>query len=204
MTELETQMISAAQKGQAQGYKYLMNRYGRQVQLLVAQMVEDVRDVEELTQDVFVRAFEHLQDYDSARASFGTWLSRIAHNTSMNHLRSQGYAPLPLDEGQYTPPDGLLWAQEEETTHDAERLTLLDKAIDCLRPEERSLLHMRYYENRSLGEIAEVMEVAAGPLANRLQRIRQKLRSMISKAPPLPSPRGGSLSPLGEIKRGLK
>ena len=205
MTELETQMISAARKGQAQGYKYLMNRYGRQVQLLMAQMVEDVRDVEELTQDVFVRAFEHLQDYDSARASFDTWLSRIAHNTALDHLRSQGYTPLPLDDEQYTPPDALLWAQEEEeATREAEHLTLLDQAIDRLRPEERSLLHLRYYEGRSLGEIAEVMEVAAGPLANRLQRIRQKLKSIISKAPPQPSPRGGSLSPLGEIKRGLK
>ena len=55
----ERQMILAAQRGQTDGYKYLMERYGRQVQLLVAQMVGDVRDVEELTQDVFVRAFRH-------------------------------------------------------------------------------------------------------------------------------------------------
>ena len=180
MTELETQMILAALKGKAQGYKYLMNRYGRQVQLLVAQMVEDVRDVEELTQDVFVRAFEHLSDYDSSRASFSTWLSRIAHNTALDHMRSQGYTPLPLDDEQYMPPDTLQWAQEEEeTTHEAERLMLLDKAIDRLRPEERSLLQLRYHEGRSLCEIAEVMEVAAGPLANRLQRIRQKLKTII-------------------------
>ena len=57
-------MIQAALQGQAQGYRFLMNRYGRQVQLFVAQWVTDMRDVEELTQDVFVRAFEHLSDYD--------------------------------------------------------------------------------------------------------------------------------------------
>ena len=75
--DLETQMIQAARKGQAQGYKFLMNRYGRPMQLLVAQWVTDMRDVEELTQDVFVRAFEHLSDFDPERASFSTWLSRI-------------------------------------------------------------------------------------------------------------------------------
>lgn len=178
MTEMETQMIQAALQGQAQGYRFLMNRYGRQVQLFVAQWVTDMRDVEELTQDVFVRAFEHLSDYDPQRASFSTWLSCIAHNIALNHLRNQGYDPLPLNEEQYSPPDVPEWAQDE-TANEAERLTLLDKAIDSLRPEERSLLHLRYYEGHSLGEIAEVMEVQARPLANRLQRIRQKLSKLI-------------------------
>ena len=178
MTEMETQMIQAALQGQAQGYRFLMNRYGRQVQLFVAQWVTDMRDVEELTQDVFVRAFEHLSDYDPQRASFSTWLSCIAHNIALNHLRNQGYDPLPLNEEQYSPPDVPEWAQDE-TANEAERLTLLDKAIESLRPEERSLLHLRYYEGHSLGEIAEVMEVQAGPLANRLQRIRQKLSKLI-------------------------
>ena len=179
MTDMETQMIQAARKGQAQGYKFLMNRYGRQVQLLVAQMVTDMRDVEELTQDVFVRAFEHLSDYDPERASFGTWLSRIAHNIALNHLRSRGYEPLSLNEEQYSPPDVPVWAQDDEATDEAVQLTLLDKAIESLRPEERSLLHLRYYEGQSLGQIAEVMEVQAGPLASRLQRIRQKLGKII-------------------------
>lgn len=180
MTDLEQQMILAAQKGQAQGYLYLMNRYGRQVQLLVAQFIPDMRDVEELAQDVFVRAFKHLSNFDSQRASFGTWLSRIAYNSAMNRLRSQGFAPLPLDEKLYSLPEEMLWAQDDEgQMNEAERLVRLDKAIDRLRPEERTLLHLRYYEDCSLGEIAEVMDVAAGPLANRLQRIRQKLKGLI-------------------------
>jgi len=182
MTELEQEMILAARQGQAQGYHYLMNRYGRQVQLIVAQFVSDMRDVEELTQDVFVRAFEHLSDFDPQRATFGTWICRIAYNAALNHLRSHDYVPLPLNEEQYAPPDAVLWAQDdEEQAHEAERLSLLDKAINRLRPEERTLLHLRYYEERSLGEIAEVMEVATGPLANRLQRIRQKLSKLIGK-----------------------
>ena len=186
MTEQETQMIRAARRGKAEGYRYLMNRYGRQVQLLVGQMVKDVRDAEELAQDVFVRAFEHLADFDPQRASFSTWLSRIAHNTALNHLRSRGYAPLPLDEeytihnSPFTPPDGQVWAQDDdELASEANRLALLDEAIDHLRPEERSLLHLRYYEGRSLGEIAEVMTVREGPLANRLQRIRKKLKKIM-------------------------
>ena len=80
----------------------------------------------------------------------------------------------PLNEEQYVPPEAV----DDER---AEQMERLDKAIDHLRPEERALLHLRYYEGHSLGEIAEEMEVAAGPLANRLQRIRQKLSKLIGK-----------------------
>lgn len=173
MAKQEQQMIDAARKGQSDGYKYLMERYGRQVQLLVAQVVPDARDVEELTQDAFVRAFEHLKDFNPERASFNTWLCRIAYRTALNHLRSRSIRPLPLDEELYAPPEEAS-AQDEE-----ELMLLLDKAIGRLRPEERMLLHLRYYEERSLGEIAEVMDVKEGPLASRLQRIRQKLKNLI-------------------------
>lgn len=174
MENTEQQMIDVARQGRAEGYKYLMGRYGRQIQLLVAQMVPDARDVEELTQDAFVRAFEHLQDFNPRRASFATWLNRIAYNVALNHLRSQGLSSLPLNEEQYVPPE----AADDDRVEQMERL---DKAIDHLRPEERALLHLRYYEGHSLGEIAEEMDVAAGPLANRLQRIRQKLGKLIGK-----------------------
>lgn len=180
MSELETQMISAACEGKPEGYRYLMSRYGRSVQLLVGQMVEDDRDVEELTQDVFVRAFKYLADFDPARASFSTWLSRIAHNAALNHLRSHGYAPLPLREEQYTQHELQLPIPDSAgILSETDRLAQLDDAIDRLRPEERSLLHLRYYEGRTLGEIAEVMDVPTGPLASRLQRIRQKLKRIM-------------------------
>lgn len=176
MEQQEQQMTDAARRGQSDGYRYLMERYRRQVQLLVAQVVPDARDVEELTQDAFVRAFEHMKDFNPERASFSTWLSHIAYNTALNHLRSQGFAPLPLNEEQYAPPDDSTWAQDEG---DDELLSLLDSAIDRLRPEEKALLHLRYYEGHSLIEIAEVMDIKAGALANRLQRIRQKLKNLI-------------------------
>ena len=151
MTDKEQQMILAARRGQAEGFRYLVERYGRRVQLLVAQTVGDSRDAEELTQDAFVRAFSRLSDFDPQRASFSTWLCRIAYRTALNHLRSRGDL----------------------------RLALLDKAIDRLRPQERTLLHLRYFEEHSLAEIAEVMDVAEGPLANRLQRLRWKLRKLM-------------------------
>ena len=99
MTEMETQMIQAALHGQAQGYRFLMNRYGRQVQLLVAQWVTDMRDVEELTQDVFVRAFEHLSDYNPERASFITWIGCIAQQHCLEPFAQSGLRATSSERG---------------------------------------------------------------------------------------------------------
>lgn len=180
MIELEQQMILAARKGREEGYQYLMNRYGNQVHLLVAQLVPDIRDVEELTQDAFIRAFEHLSDFNPQRGSFCTWLCHIAYNAALNHMRSQNISLLHFDEELYPPPNVPLWVQdEEEKSHETECLSLLNRAIEHLRPEEHALLHMRYYEGYTLGKIAEIMGVAEMPLANRLQRIRHKLSKLM-------------------------
>lgn len=169
-------MIDAARKGRAEGYGYLMTRYGRRVHLLVSQVIRDARDAEEVAQDAFVRAFDRLEAFDPGRGSFGTWIGRIAWNLALNAVRGQGQDNIELlDNIDYLDNlDGLCAIDTE-----AERLALLDRAIDRLRPEERTLLHLRYYDGLSLGELSEILDLKPGPLANRLQRIRQKLSKLI-------------------------
>lgn len=181
MEDLEQRMIDAARKGRAEGYGYLMTRYGRRVHLLVSQVVADARDAEEVAQDAFVRAFERLEAFDPGRGSFGAWIGRIAWNMALNAVRGQGKDSLEfLDNLDHIENlDGLDLLDSLDHLGEAERLALLDKAIDRLRPEERTLLHLRYYDGQSLQEIAEVMQTGAGPLASRLQRIRQKLSKLI-------------------------
>ena len=173
MEELEQRMIDAARRGEPEGYRYLMTRYGRRVHLLVSQAIPDARDAEEVAQDAFVRAFERLEMFDESRGAFGTWIGRIAYNLAMNAVRGRKLEELEI-------LDNLDYLEElDDSEREAQRLALLDEAIDRLRPEERTLLNLRYYDGQSLQQIAEVMDVAAGPLANRLQRIRQKLSKLI-------------------------
>ena len=173
MEDLEQRMIDAARRGQPEGYGYLMTRYGRQVHLLVSQVIPDARDAEEVAQDAFVRAFDRLEAFDPERGSFATWIGRRAWNLAMNAVRGKGLYNIDFR-------DNIDYIDElEEPDSEARRLTLLDEAVERLRPEERTLLHLRYYDSMSLAQISELMDVAAGPLASRLQRIRQKLSKLI-------------------------
>ena len=182
MEDVEQRMIDAARRGRAEGYKYLMTRYGRRVHLLVSAVMSDARDAEEVAQDAFVRAFERLEMFDGRRASFGTWIGRIAYNLALNAVRGQGSEGVISGEARPEIPEIPDYPGEAgEPAPEARRLMRLDAAIERLRPEERTLLHLRYYDGLSLGEIAEVMDVEPGPLANRLHRIRQKIGKLMGE-----------------------
>ena len=178
----EQQLIDRLLKGEAQGYSDLVSRYGRQVQLVVAQMVEDEDDVAELVQDVFMKVIDHVGEYRADRATLGTWLSRIAYNVAANHLR--GWRPkiisLAGEALDYLESLDNIGSVDDDLEITEERIALLDEAIGQLRPEERLLVHLRYYEERSLSEISYVMDVKEGALASRLQRIRHKLKQLIT------------------------
>lgn len=176
----EAQLIDCVLRGEAQGYRDMVERYGRQVQLVVAQMVEDEDDVAELTQDVFVKVFESMEQYDASRASLSTWMSRIAYNVAANHFRRWRPKVIRLAEealevlSYSDSPEGLVNQKVADI-----RVELLDEAIGRLRPEERLLVHLKYYEGQSLAEISYIMDVREGALASRLKRIRHKLKRLI-------------------------
>ena len=178
----EAQLIDSVLKGEAQGYRDMVERYGRQVQMVVAQMVEDEDDVAELTQDVFVKVFESMGQYNASRASLSTWMSRIAYNVAANHLRRWRPKVVRLAEEAFEyilPLDNNIDNLDDlEITE--QRIAFLDEAIGRLRPEERLLIHLKYYEGQSLAEISYVMDVREGALASRLQRIRHKLKRQIT------------------------
>ena len=162
-------------QGDEAGYESLFETFSAVVYRLIVGMGIDSSEAEELTQDVFLNAFCAIKTYDARRASFLTWLLRIAHNLTLNHLRISRAQLVHLEESEM---DNITTTEEEETFLE-EETEALQHAITRLRGEERELLQMFYYENLSLKEIAYVTDSNAQALANRLSRIRKKLRRII-------------------------
>lgn len=76
----ETHIIHRILKGETSLYKYFLDKYSQQVFILIIRIVENQEDAEELTQDTFLKAFEHLSSF-KAESSFSTWIYRIVHIT---------------------------------------------------------------------------------------------------------------------------
>lgn len=162
-------------KSAAAEYAYFVKKYSQQVLDFTARMVGNRADAEELAQNAFVKAFNRLETFEG-RASFLTWVSRIAYNESINHLKRRKLHLVDVDEAQIA--DSRI-DDDELSTGREERIRLMEDALDCLPPDERMLVQLYYYEDKPLQEIAFIMDAEANALAVRLHRIRKKLLIMI-------------------------
>ena len=173
--EQERQRIIRILDGKSDEYGYFVKTYSAQILDFVSRMVSDAGDAEELAQDAFVRAFRSLEQFDG-RSSWLTWVLRIAYNTALNHLKRQRQQWLSIDDLPLadTPDDDLSTDREE-------RIQQLDAAIDRLPADEQLLLHLYYYDDRPLRDIAYIMDAEPGLLATRLHRIRKKLLLMMKE-----------------------
>lgn len=151
----------------------LVQQYASQVLDFTTRLLSDRREAEEVAQDAFVKAFRSLDTFNF-QSSFCTWVCRIAYHMSLDRLKHQ--------HPYYVDIDNLpAIADEELSTGREERIALMEEAIDDLTNDEQLLIHLYYYEDRPLRDIAYIMDVEPNALATRLHRIRKKLSRMIKQ-----------------------
>lgn len=163
-------------KAAATEYAYLVKRYSQQVLDFTVHMVSNRADAEELAQNAFVKAFNKFETFEG-RASFLTWVYRIAYNESINHLKRRKICLIDIDDTQIAESQ----IDEDLSTGRDERIRLMKDAIECLQSDERMLVQLYYYEDKPLQEIAFIMDAEPNALAVKLHRIRKKLLAIIKQ-----------------------
>ena len=182
-TQDDTLLIRRILDGHTELFRQLASRYAEQVLRLVARMIPSHEEAEEVTQDVLLEAFQSLARYDARQASFQTWLMRIAYHTALKHYRqhhkSVQFVEMEQDNGEYqsswfdTIPNDETDVLLDDTSTD--RVTLMEKAIDMLKPDDQMLLNLYYFDNRPIREISSITEHDEGYLRSRLQWIRKRI-----------------------------
>lgn len=172
-TQGERRRIERILDGKREEYAWFVNTYSQQVLDFTSRIVPDAEDAKEVAQDAFVKAFRSLASF-GFQSSYHTWVCRIAYHEALNRLKHK--------QVQYVDITDIPAVEDEElSTGREERIALMEEALDDLQPHERLLLHLYYYEDRPLREIAYIMDAEANTLAARLHRIRKKLLQMIKQ-----------------------
>ena len=172
----ETAIVEAVRSGRREGQTEMVSRYAECVFAMIVRQVPDVMDAQELTQDAFMRAFDHIDSYDPHKASLSTWLCRIAYRLTLDFMKRRHPVIVSLEDTKVWQTDISDEALEAElSTGREERIERLQEVIDDLPDDERMLLTLYYFEDRPLTEIAYITGIDAKPLANRLYRTRKKL-----------------------------
>ena len=172
--EDEIYYITRILDGETEYFSVLLDRYSRPLYSLIVQIVGCPEDAEELLQDVFLKAFRHLNRY-KGECRFSTWIYRIAYNAAISATRKKKQELLYIEENTINNvpddvADSVLARAEDE-----EQVDRLSRAIDQLNGEEKALITLFYYEEKSLEEIGEVLKISISNVKVRLHRTRKKI-----------------------------
>jgi len=167
---------SGDRRAAAAEYAVLVKRYSPQVFGFISKMIDNQDDIKDLAQNTFIKAFNNLPKFEG-RASFHTWVCRIAYNATINHLKSRKSFFVNIDDTDIPDDDPN---DDDFSSGSEERISKLEAAIDLLPPDDQMLLHLYYYDDKPFKEIAFIMDTDNNTLRVRLHRIRRKLQGMIT------------------------
>ena len=177
MKKEESHIIKEILDGKTEQYEYFLDSYGQQVFVLVDRIVSCQEDAEELTQDVFLKAFQQLSSF-KAESTFSTWIYRIATNLAISAVRKKRNDVLRLDDSVFA---NLSDTQVDEALEDdsEEQMERLQQAMNQLEADERALITLYYLEEKPLAEVAFILGMTEGNAKVKLHRIRKKLYVLI-------------------------
>ncbi len=159
-------------------FKKIIREYHRPVFRQVHRALGDFREAEELTQNIFLNVYYGLDGFQE-RSQLQTWIFRIATNACISYLRKAPREFISLEEAEYNQeiadpdpnPEDLL-IRVDEQAH-------LDRLIPSLPPKEASAITLWFYDNKSYGEIANIMQIPSGTVAILLHRGKRHLHTLL-------------------------
>ena len=183
----ELSLVQEAKAGNYAAFEELVNRYQKKIYRLALNITHHREDAEDVLQEAFMKSFQHLQNFREG-SRFYTWLGRIAVNESLMKLRKRRTSRLVQmqeatdEESQVVPREFVDWGPNPEELYERSELEeILQKAVDSLSPNFRTVFLLRDVEKLSTEETADVLEVSIGAVKTRLFRARLQLREELSK-----------------------
>ena len=164
--------VARARAGDTAAFTALVRRHQDRVFGFILRMLDARDEAMELTQDVFVKAWQALPGW-RPEARFSTWLLQIARNAALDQLRRRRLIQFaPLDDGM----DVADTAPGPEARYASrQRQALLENALQQIAAEHREILLLREVEGLAYGELASVLGIAEGTVKSRLARARRAL-----------------------------
>lgn len=182
----DAQLAASTLAGDESAFEHLFERHRRLVGLVASRYFRRPEQIEEIVQISFAKAFVKLAEFrGDHELSFAGWIGRIATNTCLDTLRERKRKPVSLvcelseSETELLQSFAIVDCLTPENL--ATQRDLAEKLLGAIRPEDRSLLHMLYVEELTVGEIAELTGWSHSKIKIRAWRARKSMRKMLEK-----------------------
>ena len=179
----DTELVALAQKGNINSFNKLVDKYHSRIYSLTYQMTSNREDAEDLTQEIFIKAFEALPRF-KGRSSFYTWLYRIGINKNINYRKKRNRnRPLSIDALDQDITYDEVYAELDSKDSPLRHIGLnelqvkLNEAMQKLSLKHRTVVVMHDIEGIPHDEIAKIVGVSVGTIRSRLFYARRQLQA---------------------------
>lgn len=179
----DAELARRASEGDTGAFQLLVARYQRPMAALVSRMTRRNDDVDDIVQELFLRAWRGLPRF-RGESQFSTWLYRIAVNTTIKHKqrsKAELFQALPTDEtgGGLEALRASEESDPEALAQRGERERLLREAVMRLPEKQRIVVQLHYFDGKSCEEISQVIGCSVGTVWSRLHYACKRLRSVL-------------------------
>ena len=183
--EIDRQLVERAQRGDKRAFELLVEKYQRKLARLLSRFIRDPAEVEDVTQEAFIKAYRALPAFRGDSA-FYTWLYRIGINTAKNYLMAMGRRAPTSTEVEAEEAEGFEEGEQLRDINTPESVLLsneiaetVNSTIEQLPEELRTAIQLREIEGMSYEDIAQAMDCPIGTVRSRIFRAREAIAEQL-------------------------
>ncbi|MCB0319648.1 MAG: RNA polymerase sigma factor [Bdellovibrionales bacterium] len=176
----ESELVLAAQGGSHEAFRELVSRHKNYIFAIVGKQVRNREIAEDLSQEIFVKAYNGLSRYRS-ESSFKTWITRIALNTTHSYFRSKSYTQQKATVSSEEDSALEIASSDHDPVFRKQIITFFALCFGKMSSAMQDVVTLCGYEEQSYEQAAEVLQVPVGTIRSRLNRARLTLRECLER-----------------------
>lgn len=178
MSDMETELMVRARKGDGKAFGLLIRGYLTRVYRTALLFVHNSEDAADICQEVLIRAYRAFPRFDPARPLY-PWLYRITRNVCINHVRRRDAATVAMEDLGWVPST---YEGPEAQAVRAGEAESIRRAMARLSESHREILSLKHYADCSYAEIAEILDIPIGTVMSRLYNARRRLADILTSS----------------------
>ncbi|PJJ66625.1 RNA polymerase sigma factor [Chryseobacterium geocarposphaerae] len=175
-TYSEEQLIVLLKERNETGFHHLYDNYSGALYGVILRIVQSKEYTEEVIQDVFVKIWNSIHQYDSSKGRFYTWMINIARNTAIDYLKSKSFQ----NELKNQPlPDFVYNSKELSITNDSSDYIGFNNVLESLEVDKQELIDLAYYQGYTQNEISDKLKIPLGTVKTKMRNALIKLKDLL-------------------------
>lgn len=171
----EEEIVSQLLRQEQNGFNYLYDNYAPAIYGIITRIVAEKEYADEVLQDVFVKIWKNIAQFDPQKGRLYTWMINLARNTAIDYIRSKGFQN---EQKNQSIPDFVNNSKDHAVVQNVDHIGMKEVLLK-LKREWRELIELAYFKGYTQQEIAERLDIPIGTVKTRTRSALIELKSLL-------------------------